>query len=241
MKTLYDLLKQQEEKYPVDITFNDWQIRDSKHLESIWYGGEIARIKYKGYTVTIEARGDVEVCGKIKGRKVDFCDKHNQAAAWAEIGSFVNDEDLEKEEVKSAIIDSNWFEFNVIEPSGKYLEYYGNNVLDGNLIDCLEDIGDYLDIVNNIIDDIWRDIFLNYSNDEYTSVVIDEYLDAKIASVYYLVTKDHEIYNGYSWLNVFEKTGLFSAFKDTINADEDYYESLSENEKNAIRLALWEE
>lgn len=241
MKTMYDLLKQQEEKYPVDITFNDWQIRDSKHLESIWYGGEIARIKYKGYTVTIEARGDVEVCGKIKGRKVDFCDKHNQAAAWAEIGSFVNDEDLEKEEVKSAIIDSNWFEFNVIEPGGRYLEYYGNNVIDGNLVDCLEDIGNYLDIVNDIIDEIWRGILLEYGNDDYTSIVIDEYLDARIASVYYSETKGHQIYNGYSWLNVFEKTGLFNSFKELIDSDKDYYESLSEKEKNAIRLALEEE
>lgn len=240
MKTMYDLLKQQEEKYPVDITFNDWQIRDSKHLESIWYGGEIARIKYKGYVITIEARGDVEVCGEVKGRKVNFYDEHNQAAAWAEIGSFVDDEDLKKDEMKSAIIEENWFEFNVIEPGGKYLEYYGNNVLDGNLLDCLEDIGDYLDIVNNIIDDIWRDILLDYGNDDHTSIVVDEYLGARIVSVYLLETKDHEIYNCYSYLDAFERIGLFESYKELIS-NEDYYESLPEREKNAIRLALEEE
>ena len=50
---------------------------DDDHLDCVWYGGHIGGLRYKGYEVSVEVHGDVEIVGFMNGR--DFLYKNNAA------------------------------------------------------------------------------------------------------------------------------------------------------------------
>lgn len=57
-------IKDQEKKLGVEIKIT--QLIDKDHLDCVWYGGEVGRIKYKGYSIVISAYGDIQIFGKSK-------------------------------------------------------------------------------------------------------------------------------------------------------------------------------
>lgn len=150
------VIKEQEKKFGVEIEIT--QLIDKDHLDCVWYGGEVGRIKYKGYSIVISAYGDIRIYGKIKGQDVSVVDKGNYGRAYQDLAidygvdddllyalmkdysdSFKGDEDnyLEFE-------NNNWFEVDLISPEGEWIDLCGaDNVLENNLLDCFADVDDY--------------------------------------------------------------------------------------------------
>lgn len=110
---------------------------DANHRSHYWYGGECARIEYKGYTAVIEANGDVRAEYAPNGQyKADVKDKNRSGAFYNELGCFLaNDEELYKAIGNGDLKfdDNNWWEVFLIDPQGNWhdLEY----VLDSSYLD----------------------------------------------------------------------------------------------------------
>ena len=151
-KKLLDI-KQQEEKYGVEIHITD--LIDKDHLDCIWYGGEVGTIKYDGYIITIGAYGDVRLCGTIGGEEINIKDKNNGGYAYDVLGAKIDDEKLHalltgygEGNDYLAFENNNWFEVDLISPDGKWIDLCGaDNVLDNDLLDCFSNIETYFEYV----------------------------------------------------------------------------------------------
>lgn len=53
---------------------------DDEHLDTVWYGGYIGGLKYKGYELSLEVHGDVEICGFMNGRDFEYVNHLNTGA-----------------------------------------------------------------------------------------------------------------------------------------------------------------
>lgn len=53
---------------------------DDDHLDCVWYGGHIGGLRYKGYEVSVEVHGDVEITGFMNGRDFLYKNKQNTGA-----------------------------------------------------------------------------------------------------------------------------------------------------------------
>lgn len=53
---------------------------DDDHLDPVWYGGYIGGLKYKGYELSLEVHGDVEICGFMNGRDFEYVNRLNTGA-----------------------------------------------------------------------------------------------------------------------------------------------------------------
>lgn len=101
------------------------RIMDPDHLRSEWYGGTVATLKYNGYTVEVNALGDVEatLLDEAGNFVVDVKDRNN-AGAFAEVMRpyIHNDEELESDICDERMLFSynNWFEVFVTDPAGRF-------------------------------------------------------------------------------------------------------------------------
>lgn len=153
-----DFIREEEVKYGVEIDVK--QFIDKDHLDCIWYGGEVATIKYRGYTITIGAYGDIILDGRVNGEDIYIKDRDNAGGVYNELGweldderfySFVDCEHGEDDDFID-IIDSNWFEVDLIDPDGNWIDLGGmDNVLDNNLLDNLRGINEYFPLVDEYI------------------------------------------------------------------------------------------
>lgn len=107
---------------------------DDGHLDCVWYGGYIGGLRYKGYEVSIEVHGDVEITGFMNGRDFLYKNKQNTGAmnmaasdtlrttfkSDAELWDAINaDEDAEN---KVTVEENNWIEAFVKGPDGCWRE-----------------------------------------------------------------------------------------------------------------------
>lgn len=147
-------IQKAEKTYGVEI---EVFVHDERHLNCLWYGGEVATIKYKGYTVTIEARGDIRLYGQYQNKDIEFVDKHDGGEAYWELGSLIDDKTLEillnadpdTDNDYLVCENNNWFEFDLISPDGKFIDCSCyDNILSDNLFDFIDDIPYFVDVVD---------------------------------------------------------------------------------------------
>ena len=141
----------QEQALGVKIEILD--LHDEDHLDCVWYGGKCAEITYPdGWKVLIEANGDIRLYGNAEGiGSLEVTDKNNGGRVFRELGHRLDDDDITRlegsDDPSNYLVfgNNNWFELNVVSPSGRFIDMCdADNILDGNLLDCLEGVGDYL-------------------------------------------------------------------------------------------------
>lgn len=121
---------------------------DNDHRSHYWYGGECAKIAYKGYTAIIEANGDVYAEYAPNGKYVTRVkDKNNTGFFYSEM-----DYHIENDEELYAAIDNgdlvfdynNWWECFIIDPQGNWHDLMWS--LDASYLDeAIEEVKSGLD------------------------------------------------------------------------------------------------
>lgn len=151
----FESLKEQEKKYGVSIQFSPDKLRDEKHLDCIWYGGEVGKITYRDYQIVIGAYGEIRLYGRINGEDIHFVGKNNVGEAYREFGNILDDESLYKlldsndPDNQLTLGNNNWFEVDLISPDGKFIDLFGmDNVLCNNILDCFSDVSEYFKFVD---------------------------------------------------------------------------------------------
>lgn len=155
IQKFYESLKEQEKKIDVRICVPKDNMIDSKHLDCFWYGGEVGYIEYRGFKIVIGAYGDRRVEGFIDGQYFCYKNKDNHYAYRDGNTDTIKDDShlhllCESCEENNYLnfTDNNWFEVDLIDPSGKWIDLCGcDNVLANNLIDCFRDIEPYFEYV----------------------------------------------------------------------------------------------
>ena len=112
---------------------------DDDHLDCVWYGGHIGGLRYKGYEVSVEVHGDVEIVGFMNGHDFLYKNKQNtgamnMAASDTLRTTFKSDAELwdalnadEEAENKVAFENNSWIEAFVKDPKG---HWHGSSVVD---------------------------------------------------------------------------------------------------------------
>lgn len=128
---------------------------DINHLYHYWYGGDVAKIKYKDYTFTISANGDVfaslidengEEIARVK-------DKGNHGVFYDRMRSIINnDEQLTALIAQDRILFdfNNWWECFITLPNGEFVDIMWD--LDGYRID--EAIIEVLESMDQVIENL---------------------------------------------------------------------------------------
>lgn len=130
----------------VKVTIMDYI--DDEHKSHYWYGGQCAKIEYKGYIFSIEAIGDV-YCDYVKdGRVLEYIkDKNNAGVFYNEMNYHLkNDNELYEAIDKEELIfdHNNWWECFVIDPSGEFHDLMWD--LDSSYLDeAIEEVKERLD------------------------------------------------------------------------------------------------
>ena len=98
---------------------------DTEHQNNLWYGGDVAEIKYKGYRLVIAAIGDVraEVADENDNYVGYVKDKNNAGIFYSEFRNFIrNDRHLSKLCSENHIIfeNNNWWECFLYLPDGRF-------------------------------------------------------------------------------------------------------------------------
>lgn len=95
---------------------------DDQHQLCFWYGGECARIEHKGYTVLVEAIGDIYVIYEPSGEYKTHCkDKGNNGNFYHVMSEyFKNDEEVSRAMQNDELVfeNNNWWELSIIDPQG---------------------------------------------------------------------------------------------------------------------------
>lgn len=128
-----------------EIVFCNYPI-DKRHLNCIWYGGEIAHIKFNdGWFLTFGAYGDIKIYGAVKGAGFYVKDTCNSGSVYCELGSIIDDSSLASLEQNPnpynfiEFENNNWFEVNAISPNGKFIDLsITDNVLEDNFFDSFD-------------------------------------------------------------------------------------------------------
>lgn len=132
---------------------------DDDHLDCVWYGGHIGGLRYKGYEVSIEVHGDVEIVGFMNGHDFLYKNKKNtgamnMAASDALRTTFKSDAELwdalnadEEAENKVAFENNSWIEAFVKDPEG---HWHGSSVVDDadDVLDACGGISGWIDWLN---------------------------------------------------------------------------------------------
>lgn len=132
---------------------------DNDHCSHYWYGGECARIDYKGYTALIAAIGDVYAEYAPNGDyKTHIKDKNNAGVFYHEMSQYIKDDSelyaaIESEDL---IIDNNnWWECSIIDPQGNWHDLMW--CLDADYLDeAIEEAKDGLDRMIQYIEERWK-------------------------------------------------------------------------------------
>ena len=119
---------------------------DDDHLDPVWYGGYIGGIKYKGYELSIEVNGDVEICGIVNGKDFEYVNRLDIGAMSANASdhlrtTFKSDAELWEAanagpdaENEIEFNENSWVEAFVLYPDGKWSE--------GTVVDDADDVLD---------------------------------------------------------------------------------------------------
>jgi hypothetical protein len=104
-------------------------LREENKQNSLFYGGDIVSLSYKGFTFVISAIGDIRVTiiNKITKEETYIKDKQNFGKFAEELEhafNVKNDEELTKflndENYDFDWSDNNWWECGMIDPNGKW-------------------------------------------------------------------------------------------------------------------------
>ncbi len=133
-------------KNDIKVTIID--LIDDQHKSHYWYGGQCAKIEYKGYIFSIEAIGDVYWYYVEDGEESDYYkDKNNSGRFYGEMRSLIkNDDELYEAIDKGELVFdyNNWWECFVIGPDGKFHDLMW--ALDASYIDeAIEEVKEQLD------------------------------------------------------------------------------------------------
>ena len=119
---MYELAKQNG----CEILF-DYPPHDDEHLSSLWYGGEVAQVKFpNGAIGCIDALGDVYATlnDPVDNHEISYVkDKGNNGNFYCEMNSFIkNDDDLTKKINNSELVldNNNWWEISVVDKNGDW-------------------------------------------------------------------------------------------------------------------------
>ena len=100
---------------------------DIEHQNNLWYGGNVAEIKYKGYRLAIAAVGDVKV--EVADENDNYVgyvkDKNNAGIFYKEFRNFIRDDKhLVKLIADNHIIfeNNNWWECFMYLPDGTFVD-----------------------------------------------------------------------------------------------------------------------
>ena len=100
---------------------------DIEHQNNLWYGGNVAEIKYKGYRLVIAAIGDVKV--EVADENDNYVgyvkDKNNAGIFYKEFRHFIRDDKhLVKLIANNHIIfeNNNWWECFMYLPDGTFVD-----------------------------------------------------------------------------------------------------------------------
>ena len=100
---------------------------DIEHQNTLWYGGNVAEIKYKGYRLVIAAVGDVKV--EVADENDNYVgyvkDKNNAGIFYKEFRHFIRDDKhLVKLIANNHIIfeNNNWWECFMYLPDGTFVD-----------------------------------------------------------------------------------------------------------------------
>ena len=127
---------------------------DNDHRSHYWYGGQCAKIEYKGYVASIEAIGDIYAEYAPNGKyKAYVKDKNNAGVFYNEMSSYLkNDDELYAalENGDLIIEHNNWWECFIIDPQGNFHD----------LMWALDDdyLNDAIETVKASFDDVIADI-----------------------------------------------------------------------------------
>ena len=135
-------------KYVADkgAVLNIIDFNDETHQDSLWFGGEVATIKYKGCELSIYANGDVRTWlfdenGEEIARVKDRCNNSNFYSAMYQYVE--SDEELYalRENGRLVIDDGNWWELFCNNP-----DCSESVVLDASFIsEAIKEVADSLD------------------------------------------------------------------------------------------------
>jgi hypothetical protein len=127
---------------------------DENHLDSLWYGGTIARITKGRYCIALMAMGDVRATlyDENKNEIAYVKDKGNYGRFYEEMADYIkNDKHMYELEHNGQLVfdNNNWFEWSVYDTEEE--EYIGpdcfDNILEEGILDFLE-----VDAINALLD-----------------------------------------------------------------------------------------
>lgn len=135
---------------------------DDSHLNCIWYGGCFAVLKYRGFEVRFEVRGEVRFTYfadfEHEIEVLDYVDKNNDGAyRHAEaLKALKNDTVYEMVDEEGLIEwgNNNWVEFRILdEDNNNIVDYFNADTVlaDDNILDALNDLKHYTDIIDEHI------------------------------------------------------------------------------------------
>ena len=146
--------KKEAEKFGVELDYDPDIFFDDDHLDPVWYGGSIASLKYKGYELSIEVHGDVEIVGDLDGEDFLYKNRENTGAMNLPAAdtlrtTFKSDEELNEALVNGDIWyeDNNWIEAAVKDPDGYWHE---SIVVDEayDVLDACDNISAWVDFLD---------------------------------------------------------------------------------------------
>jgi len=130
---------------------------DADHQDSVWYGGQCARVLYKGYVAEICANGDVYAQFAPGGEfKDEVKDKNNGGEFYGVMKQyFANDEEMFAAYDRGDLIFDygNWWECFIVDKNGVRHDLMWN--LDSSdLLGAIDEVKGSLDnFIENLVDD----------------------------------------------------------------------------------------
>ena len=133
-------------KNDIQVTITDFI--DNQHKSHYWYGGQCAKIEYKGYAFSIEAIGDVYWYTNKDGDISDcYKDKNNSGRFYGEMSYYYkNDDELYDAIDKGELVFdyNNWWECFVIDQQGNFHDLMWD--LDASYLDeAIDEVKEQLD------------------------------------------------------------------------------------------------
>lgn len=119
---------------------------DDDHLDPVWYGGYIGGFKYKGYELSLEVHGDVEICGFMDGRDFEYVNRLNTGAMSLTASdhlrtTFKSDAEL-WDAVNAGAGAENKIEFNENSWVEAFVLYPNETWSEGTVVDDADDVLD---------------------------------------------------------------------------------------------------
>lgn len=132
------------------------QFIDEQHKDCLWYGGQVASVRYKGLLFSLEARGDVDAT-LLDDKNHELCwsrDKTNSGGFRADMDRYLADDKSladAKESGRLVLKDNNWFEIFIQMPDAQWQNttYVCN---DDDLRECIIEMVENMDLMIEELD-----------------------------------------------------------------------------------------